>query len=477
MDSLDFAVSALSECPLMSVDVAIPQLRRCFDNTVYVSYCNSGSEPADSAWVDVELDPYLSLVSSDQPQAPMGNNTFRFQLGNIDWGDCGQFSLIVHVDCDSTVIGQTHCVEAHAFPDTLCTPVPNWSGATIEANATCQDSVVHLQLQNISTTPSATLNYIIIEDDVVLFDGQKQYDGNETFNLEYPANGHTWRIESQQEPGHPFSNVALAFLEGCGGYQSLGYVNQFSVNGWTPSVNQACVENTGSFDPNDKQGFPLGFGDTNRIRPGQALEYLISFQNTGTDTAFTVQIRDTLSAWLDAGTIRPGASSHPYTWNLSGPGVLTFRFDNIMLPDSNVNLTGSQGFVSFWIDQKPEVPLETQILNTAAIYFDFNAPVITNQTLHTVGVDYITAVKDFEKQEVPTIGVQPNPAEKETLVSLPPGTERLVVFDVLGRSLRVLQVRGATVRLERGNLPAGMYGLRAEDKHGNLTGAGKIIWK
>ncbi|MCA0236894.1 MAG: hypothetical protein LCH81_10975, partial [Bacteroidetes bacterium] len=74
IDTLDFAVSALSECPLMSVDVGMPQLRRCFDNTVYVSYCNAGSEPADSAWVDVLLDPYLSLVSSAQPHQSLGNN-------------------------------------------------------------------------------------------------------------------------------------------------------------------------------------------------------------------------------------------------------------------------------------------------------------------------------------------------------------------------------------------------------------------
>ena len=476
-DHADFVAIAASECPLMSVDVAIPNLRRCFNNTIYVAYCNIGSEPADSAWVDVELDPYLNFIESEQPYQSLGNNSYRFQLGDVAWGDCGQFAITVYVNCDSTVLGQTHCVSSHAFPDTLCTPVPNWSGATIEANATCQDSVVHLQLRNSGTSPSGTLNYIIIEDDVVLLHNQRQYNIGDVFNMDYPANGHTWRVESEQEPGHPFSNVALAFLEGCGGHQTLGYINQFSVNGWTPSVNKACLENGGSYDPNDKQGFPTGYGDNHRIRPGQALEYMIRFQNTGTDTAFTVQIRDTLSAWLDAGTIRPGASSHPYTWNLSGPGVLTFRFDHIMLPDSNVNLAGSQGFVSFWIDQKPEVPLETQILNTAAIYFDFNAPVMTNQTLHTVGLDYITAIKDFEKQEVPAIVVQPNPAVQETLVSLPSGTERLMVFDVLGRSMRVLQVRGATVRLERGNLPAGVYWLQLQDRKGATTGAGKLIWK
>ncbi|HOY05397.1 MAG TPA: hypothetical protein PLO67_08345 [Saprospiraceae bacterium] len=477
VDSVDFVAIATSECPLMTTDVAIPFLRRCFDNMVYVSYCNVGAEPADSAWVDVLLDPYLSLVGSEQPYEALGNNTFRFQVGNVEWGDCGQFTLTVHVDCDSTIIGQTHCITTHGFPDTLCNPVPGWSGATIQASASCQDSVVRLQLRNTGTNTSSFLNYIIIEDDVVLLQNQKQYEIGETFNLDYPANGHTWRVESQQEPGHPFSNLALAFLEGCGGFQTLGYVNRFSVNGWEPSIDRECVENTGAYDPNDKQGFPLGYGSDHRIRPGQALEYMIRFQNTGTDTAFTVQIRDTLSAWLDPGTIRPGASSHPYTWSLSGQGVLRFQFDDIMLPDSNVNLAGSQGFISFQIDQKQEVPLETQITNTAAIYFDFNTPVITNQTLHTVGIDYVTAVQDVKKPEVPVMGIQPNPASSQTMVGLPPGTERLMMFDALGRCLRILPARGAKYRLERENLPAGVYGLRAEDRKGNLVGVGKVIWK
>ena len=475
VDSVDFSIVAASECPLMTVDVGVPQLRRCFDNTVYIAYCNSGSELAEDAWVDVELDPFLTLNSATITFQPLGNNAFRFPLGDIEWGDCGQFSMVVNVDCNA-VPGQTHCLLAHAFPDTLCTTVPNWSGATIEANASCQDSMVRLELRNISSDPSSLLDYIIIEDDVVLLHEQKQYDANESIQVEYPANGHTWRIESEQEPGHPFSNLALAFVEGCGGYQSLGYVNQFNVNGWTPSVNRACVENTGSYDPNDKQGFPTGYGEAHRIRPGQALEYLIRFQNTGTDTAFTVEIRDTLSAWLDPASVRPGASSHSYTWHLSGAGILTFRFDNIMLPDSNTNLAGSQGFVSFWINQRPEVPLETQILNTAAIYFDFNDPVITNQTLHTVGLDYLNATHETVTSKWPSIEIQPNPAVHETLLRLPRGTEKVMLFDVLGRVKRTLPVQNLHMRLDRSGLPAGMYWLQATDRKGKITGVGKIVW-
>lgn len=477
-DSVDFVAIAAADCPLMTVDVGIPRLRRCFDNTVYVAYCNIGSETATHAWIDIDLDPSLNFVGSSQTHTPLGNNRYRFDVGDVPFGACGQFTLVVEVDCDSTVIGQTHCILARAFPDTLCTPVASWSGATIEAEANCQDTTIRLRLRNTGLNASDLLHYIIIEDDVVLLQGQKQYDSGETMTFDYLSNGRTWRIESQQEPNHPFSNLALAFLEGCGGFNSLGFVNRFSVNGWEPSIDRECVENIGSFDPNDKQGFPLGTGPEGKIRPGQALEYRIRFQNTGTDTAFTVMIRDTLSPWLDPATLRPGAASHEYEWSLSGDGILTFLFENILLPDSNVNLSGSQGFVSFQVDQRPDIPLETQILNSAAIYFDFNEPVITNQTLHTIGIDYITStVSPFGPKSLPEIRIQPNPAVGHTQLILPPGTLWLSIYDSRGRLLRTLRAHEPLLQLTREPTAGGVYWLRAEDRYRNITGWGKLVWR
>ncbi|MBC7775527.1 MAG: DUF11 domain-containing protein, partial [Phycisphaerae bacterium] len=356
-DTADFVSIPISFCPLITVHVAVPQLRRCFDNEVYVEYCNQGAELADSAWVDILLDPYLSFVSSAQPHTLLGNDSIRFFVGNLPSGDCGQFQLTVHVECDSTVLGQTHCINAHGFPDTLCTTVPNWSGANIEASVTCQDTTLQFHLKNTGNAHSQILDFIVFEDDVVLMTGEDEYDIADDVVFDFPANGSTWRIESEQEPGHPFSNLVLAFSEGCGGFGSLGYINQFPVNGIQPAWHRMCVENTGSFDPNDKQGFPTGTGSEHNIRPGQTIDYLIRFQNTGTDTAFTVEVRDTLSAFLDPINIRPGASSHPYIWELSGQGVISFTFSNIMLPDSNVNEPASHGFVQFSIAPYADVPL------------------------------------------------------------------------------------------------------------------------
>ncbi|MEO8588851.1 MAG: hypothetical protein ABI432_05735 [Flavobacteriales bacterium] len=135
---------------------------------------------------------------------------------------------------------------------------------------------------------------------------------------------------------------------------------------------------TGSIDPNDKLPYTSS-GSTTEFDPGEDewIDYAIRFQNTGTDTAFNVIITDTLASNLDPGSIIVGASSHPFTWQLRGAGILKFYFFSIALPDSNVNEPGSHGSVSFRI--RPQLPLQPgdEILNAANIYFDFNAPVIT----------------------------------------------------------------------------------------------------
>ncbi|MBC7776637.1 MAG: T9SS type A sorting domain-containing protein [Phycisphaerae bacterium] len=477
-DTADFVVLPLANCPLMTVNVAIPQLRRCFSNQVFIEYCNQGTEPADSAWVDVMIDPYLTFISSAQPYEDLGGNTLRFFVGDVLSGECGQFQLTVHVDCDSTIIGQTHCITTHGFPDTLCVAVPSWSGANIEASVTCQDSVLQVKLENTGIAPSQLLDYIIIEDDVVLFSGEKSYAPGESFIMDYPADGSTWRVESNQEPGHPFSYLALAFAEGCGGFNSLGYITQFPINGIEPSWHRMCVENIGSYDPNDKRGFPKGVGSEHNIRPGQTIDYLIRFQNTGTDTAFTVVIRDTLSTFLDPINIRPGASSHPYTWDLSGQGVITFSFNNIMLPDSNVNKLRSHGFVQFSIAPYPDVPLGSVIENDAAIYFDFNQPVITNTSWHTIQKSPLSGTSQpTPKTALLGLEVWPNPFNERTNIHFEKKTSAaytLKIFDSMGNLVTQKSAVSSDIELIAKHIPTGLYWAEVRDSKGQLVGNGKL---
>src|SRR5690606_38864202 len=164
--------------------------------------------------------------------------------------------------------------------------------------------------------------------------------------------------------------------------------------------------------PNDKTGYPTGLGTAHDILQNQEIEYLIRFQNIGTDTAVNVVILDTLSADLDIFSLRSGVSSHPYEFRMYGSRVLEWHFNNIMLPDSFTNEPASNGFVTFKVKQNPDLPYGTVIENTAAIYFDFEAPVITNTYFHTVSppqTTIITNAKPLLEGNNISVKVIPNP--------------------------------------------------------------------
>ncbi len=138
------------------------------------------------------------------------------------------------------------------------------------------------------------------------------------------------------------------------------------------------------YDPNDKRCNPKGQGDANLVLADTLLNYTIRFQNTGMDTATHVVIRDTLSSDFDISTFEAGASSHPYNWSISGERELKFSFDYIDLPDSSASFSGSQGYISYFIKPKnPTIP-GRKIHNNASIYFDYQAPILTNTVFHTI---------------------------------------------------------------------------------------------
>lgn len=137
---------------------------------------------------------------------------------------------------------------------------------------------------------------------------------------------------------------------------------------------------TGSYDPNDKQVWTQDEVDADGFieQSDTLLRYLIRCQNTGTDTAFNIYIRDTLDPNLDINTLQVIDASHSYQVSVSGPGYVQFTFPNILLVDSTTNEPESHGYIEYTIQPLPNLPIGTQIDNTAHIYFDFNAPVVTN---------------------------------------------------------------------------------------------------
>ncbi|MCC6725948.1 MAG: T9SS type A sorting domain-containing protein, partial [Saprospiraceae bacterium] len=478
--TVDFLLKKLPGCPEMVVDITTPLLRRCFPSNYFVNYCNQGVEPATDAYVTVDLDDFLTFNSASIAHADLGNNLYRFDLGNLNPGDCGSFNINATVSCNA-VLGQTHCTEAHIYPDSSCVANdPLWSGASLRVVAVCDGDSLRFTITNEGSAQSVPLDYVVIEDAVMYLEDPPSpaLGPDESFELVVPANGSTWRLELQQEPYHPVAALPIVAVEGCGPNFSTGFVNQFPLGDEPPFLDIDCTENIGSYDPNDKQGFPIGYGNEHQILPGTELQYLIRFQNTGTDTAFTVVVRDTLSSFLDITSIRPGAASHPYLFETYSEGVLKFTFNDILLPDSSTNQAGSNGFVHFTARPRADLPLGSVIENSAAIYFDFNEPVLTNTVFHTIDSNFIEVSHVYHTVRDVQVQVSPNPFEASLRVALkgvPAG--KPLTFSVLDATGRLVRQQGFTAPgfvFAAQNMTPGLYFFKIEDA-GTLIASGRVV--
>lgn len=147
-----------------------------------------------------------------------------------------------------------------------------------------------------------------------------------------------------------------------------------------------CEPVRSSWDPNEKEVAPKGFGPEGYILNGTPLTYTVHFQNTGTARARNITINDTISEHLDIATLQVVSSSAPvlvYQPELTG-NLIKFRFNDINLPDSGTDFNGSNGYVVFNIYPKAGLEPGTQINNTVGIYFDYNPAVVTNTTTNTI---------------------------------------------------------------------------------------------
>ena len=488
LDSTEVSFSAQPDklCPRLEVDIAATLMRRCFTGRYEVNYCNTGTVPSENAFVEINLDPYLNYQASSIPATAGANNLYTFQLGTLAPGACGNFSVTFEVDC-TVPLGHTHCSSAHIFPDSICGPVNlGWDGANLRVSGSCNDNQVEFTVTNEGDDMSQPAQYVIIEDIMIQVNGQQlQLAHGQSEVVTVEANGSTWRMEIDQPENHPWSMLASAAVEGCGtgtsGTVSQGYVNVFPQDDSSPFIDEDCSENTGSYDPNDKQGFPKGISNEHFIPKGEELEYLIRFQNTGTDTAFTVMVMDTISVLFDIKTLHAGPSSHPYTFNLLESGVAQFVFSNIMLPDSNVNEAASHGFVKFTISPKADLPDGTKLENQAGIYFDFNEPVITNRTLHTLGEpeQYLEVSQVKNLQSDVDLFVFPNPSSTEATFSIKSAKSLagdLILYNFQGREVKRVAFSDNLFKINTAQLSSGTY-MFVIQSGGNRLASGKLLVK
>jgi len=215
-----------------------------------------------------------------------------------------------------------------------------------------------------------------------------------------------------------------------------------------------------SWDPNEKEVFPKTDTPEGFIKPSQELTYFIHFQNTGSDTAYSIYVLDTIDSDLDLATFRVLTSSHYMEYTLNG-NLIQFSFPYIMLVDSTTNVAASQGFVSYQIKPKYALAEGTAITNTAYIYFDYNPAVVTNSTLNTIS--YFTAVAESENNS--TIKVFPNPATTELFIQNDHAakTDNITICDMLGKEKVSVSGGSVLTKISIRDFAPGIYFLHCKN--------------
>lgn len=221
---------------------------------------------------------------------------------------------------------------------------------------------------------------------------------------------------------------------------------------------------TGSWDPNVKEVRTSSGQSASQyfIGTDDLLEYIVQFQNTGTDTAFTVVITDTLSSDLDMATFVQGPSSHPCTVDFLHDRVVRWTFNGILLPDSATDAEASHGLTSFRI--RPRQPVQPGILitNKADIFFDLNAPVRTPDA--TVVTELSTGIATSGTEPV---HMYPNPAQDlVTIITAMPVRARIRSMD--GRTVKERLLPAGAVGLDLGGCTAGSYLIELIDTIGQV---------
>ncbi|CAN5442526.1 hypothetical protein BH11BAC2_BH11BAC2_10900 [soil metagenome] len=219
------------------------------------------------------------------------------------------------------------------------------------------------------------------------------------------------------------------------------------------NVITVCMPVRNSCDPNEKFESHAGATSTT-VAPGTELNYTIMFQNVGNDVAYDINVIDELDANLDLSTLKITGASHDYAFYQTN-NTLKFEFKDINLAAASVNEPLSHGYVSYSIMHKTGIALGTAIDNTAEIYFDFNAPIVTNTVtdivnLTTVGLQSASSSKVLQ--------LYPNPAQDYFKVSTHSTQPSLLtIYDVTGRNVNQVIEVSDDQKISTSNLNSGLY--------------------
>ncbi|WP_298516935.1 T9SS type A sorting domain-containing protein [uncultured Kordia sp.] len=400
------------------------------------------------------------IVSAD------ANNSYDLSFSLFDgYDDCYSITTPT-IDDVSVAIGESITVY---FPITELQPCEDLEVVLVNPAAPPRPGFDHynlLYLNNLSLTTIASGTVEVVIDDQIVFNGVSSINPN--YTVTNTATGFTIDFVNLE----PLASEVITIDLFCPVTVPLGDIVVNTAT-YTTTDNDLILENNhsvlretvvGSWDPNDiteSRGPEIIHPD---FTSEDYLYYTIRFQNLGTAEAINVRIEETLNTQVDETTFQMIASSHAYQVRRTND-ELVWNFDDINLPAEMFDAEGSNGFVHFKIKPKAGYAIGDIIPAQAGIYFDFNAPVITNNFL-TEFIEPLSVNELLETQ----IKIYPNPVTDILYIKLNKSeVMNLQLVDIHGKQTLNKSTEGEQIELNVSSLKSGIYFLKLNSNTTQFT--------
>lgn len=224
-----------------------------------------------------------------------------------------------------------------------------------------------------------------------------------------------------------------------------------AVSDATPTNNTNSISQTvvNSQDPND---IVVHEGATITLAKAQQeyLHYTIRFQNVGTSEAINIKVVNDLDAKLDWSTFQLLSTSHVCRVKNQNSHN-EFLFEGINLPGST-NEPLSHGYITYKVKPISSIAVGNVIPNWANIYFDYNAPIVTNVASTTIGPNLANDTFAFNNFKY-----SPNPVKSSLFISNGATIDSIEITSITGQKVMNLPVNNLQTEINLSKLSKGIY--------------------
>lgn len=433
------SINAKVLCPQLTVDFNAALINWCSSEYVSLKYFNKGSKSAEGAYIELYLDPNLSILQSSVPFTNAGSNIFRFELGTVELQTGNQIQLLIQSSCIASMQGRTVQCTAKIFPQITCIASPLFSGADLDITGTCVNNENVFEIKNVGTDDmKSEIVFNTVEDDIMpTFAGKLKLNKGATEIIKYPANGKTRIIIADTISNHPFQVRASAGVEGCGnGPISKGFLNNFAQGDQSPYFSKYSTE---LLSGNNQEliitSIPEGASSQKYINKDDRIYYTIRFRNKLNSAVHRLVLRNDIPSSLDLNTLELVRKDLHFEWNIVNNRTLEVVFNDINLPTDIDDEKGSQIWFSYSIKPISDLGFNTRIENRVSAIIDSKKLAQSNIIWHTVGSFIFTIVEDQINEDC-HLNVYPNPFNDNIQFDFDQASAyRLLIYNSFGQEI------------------------------------------